>query len=167
MPKISILHVFCIAIPNTFAPLICTFHSYTWNVKVYRIHHKIHNYLCMSHPSIFINLEMKAQWIKFFIFRNSRLCSLWLKRNFLLLRRPFFLLLIFQNKKSWWVLKSTWKNLQNERNPTSVAQTVWFWDQKMWKESDFLVSAHKWLACDSAHTLEMIDDALELTRAWI
>ena len=109
---------------------------------------------------------MRAQWIKFFIFRNSRLCSLWLKRNFLLLRRPFFLLLIFQNKKSWWVLKSTWKNLQNERNPTSVAQTVWFWDQKMWKGSDFLVSARKWLACDSAHALEMIDDALELTRAW-
>ena len=39
---------------------------------------------------------------------------------------PFFQLLIFQNMKSWWVLKSTEKNLQNERNPTSVAQTVWF-----------------------------------------
>jgi len=38
----------------------------------------------------------------------------------------FFQVLIIQNKISWWVLKSTRKNLQNGRNPISVGQTVWF-----------------------------------------
>ena len=38
----------------------------------------------------------------------------------------FFQVLIIQNIKSWSVLKFTRKNLQNERNPNSVAQTVWF-----------------------------------------
>ena len=38
----------------------------------------------------------------------------------------FFQVLIIQNIKSWWVSKSTRKNLQNGRNPISVAQTVWF-----------------------------------------
>ena len=37
----------------------------------------------------------------------------------------FFQVLIIQNIKSWGVLKSTRKNLQNERNPISSWQTVW------------------------------------------